>query len=275
MPILTESSQWIDPDKVRRPVVTFGADVADAAGMDMDLHHHRKGEIIFVERGALACEVEGSLWTVPPRSAVWIPGGMPHSVTASGALEGYVAFVDPAVSTLLPEACCAVSVSSLLRELLLRSARLPDNYDESGPDGRLVAVLLDELAVASIENLHLPMPVDPRLRKIAELILATPDDRVTITAWAERIGLGERTLARMIKRETGMTFSRWRQQLSVMLAVKWLAGGASIQQAASDLGYESVPSFATMFRKVLGASPGRYMAERRVRDDDGTRAGKL
>jgi AraC-like DNA-binding protein len=59
-----------------------------------------------------------------------------------------------------------------------------------------------------------------------------------------------------------MSFGRWRQQLSVILAVRWLAGGTSIQRVAADLGYESVPSFVTMFRKALGTSPGRYMAER-------------
>ncbi len=59
-----------------------------------------------------------------------------------------------------------------------------------------------------------------------------------------------------------MSFGRWRQQLGVILAVQWLAGGASIQQVAADLGFESVPSFVTMFRKTLGTSPGRYMAER-------------
>ena len=74
--------------------------------------------------------------------------------------------------------------------------------------------------------------------------------------------MSERTLARLISRETGMSFGRWRQQLAIVLAVKWLAAGASIQQVAADLGYESVPSFVTMFRKVLGAAPGRYMAER-------------
>lgn len=58
------------------------------------------------------------------------------------------------------------------------------------------------------------------------------------------------------------SFGRWRQQLGVMLAVQWLAGGASIQQVAADLGYESVPSFVTMFRKTVGTWPGRYMAER-------------
>ena len=50
--------------------------------------------------------------------------------------------------------------------------------------------------------------------------------------------------------------------MGVVLAVRWLAGGASIQQVAANLGYESVPSFVTMFRKALGSSPGRYMAER-------------
>jgi AraC-like DNA-binding protein len=31
---------------------------------------------------------------------------------------------------------------------------------------------------------------------------------------------------------------------------------------AADLGYGSVPSFVTMFRKVLGTAPARYMGER-------------
>lgn len=106
------------------------------------------------------------------------------------------------------------------------------------------------------------MPNDPRLRRIADAMIAAPADRGTIGLWAQRAGLSERTLARVIRRETGMSFGRWRQQLSILLAVKWLAGGASIQQVADDVGYESVPSFVTMFRKAMGTSPGRYMAER-------------
>jgi len=31
---------------------------------------------------------------------------------------------------------------------------------------------------------------------------------------------------------------------------------------AADRGYESVPSFVTMFRKVLGTTPARYRGER-------------
>lgn len=265
MPILSvphAESEWIDPDEVPRPLVVFGAAMSDVGGFELALHRHKKGQILLVQRGALSCEVEGGLWIVPPRSAVWIPGGALHAIKVTGALEGFNAFVDPAAGTQLPESCCAVSVTPLLRELLARAAHLPYFYEEGGANARLVAVLLDELATAQVEDLHLPMPTDPRLRRIVEEMIASPADRGTLEMWAQRAGMSGRTLVRLISRETGMSFGRWRQQLGVVLAVKWLAGGASIQQVAGELGYESVPSFVTMFRKALGTSPGRYMAER-------------
>lgn len=265
MPILNiadSADDWIEPDEVPRPIVAFGAAMDDGDGVEIDHHRHRKGQIILVQRGALSCEVEGGLWIVPPRSAIWIPGQALHAVKASGGLEGYNAFIDPAVGAGLPTACCAVSVTPLLRELLTRAAHLPYLYEEGGANSRLVSVLLDELAAAKVEDLHLPMPTDPRLRKIVDEMMASPAARGTLDSWARRAGLSERTLMRLIARETGMSFGRWRQQLGVVLAVKWLAGGASIQTVAADLGYESTPSFVTMFRKALGASPGRYMAER-------------
>ena len=264
MPILTTlpGVEWIEPDDVPRPIVAFGAAMADVGGFELEPHHHRKGQILLVQRGALSCEVEGGLWIVPPRSAIWIPGGARHAIRATGTLEGYNAFIDPDVGTTLPATCCAVSVTPLLRELLTRAAHLPFLYEEGGASSRLVAVFLDELAAAQVEDLHLPMPADPRLRRMVDEMLAAPAERGSLELWAARTGVSERTLMRLISRETGMTFGRWRQQLGVVLAVKWLAAGASIQQVAGDLGYESVPSFVTMFRKALGTSPGRYMAER-------------
>ncbi|MCF4166092.1 helix-turn-helix transcriptional regulator [Zavarzinia compransoris] len=265
MPILTsppDEAEWVDPDELPRSVVTFGFASADFRGVELAPHRHAKGQIILVQQGALRCEVEGGLWSVPPRSALWIPGGALHAIRIEGPLEGYNAFVDPTVNAALPDACRAVSVTPLLRELLVRAAHLPALYEEGGANSRLVAVLLDELAAAKVEDLHLPMPADARLRAILDEMLAAPADREPLAAWAKRAGMSGRTLARRVRRETGMSFGRWRQQFGVMLAVNRLAGGATIQQVAADLGYESVPSFATMFRKVLGTSPGRYMAER-------------
>ena len=265
MPILTDASvasDWIEPDEVARPVVTYGIASEKIGSIELDMHCHAKSQIMLVQRGALSCRVEGGLWIVPPRSAVWIPGGALHAIKATGVLEGYSAFVAAGIDAGLPQRCCTVAVTPLLRELLFRAASLPLFYDEGGANSRLMAVLLDEIATAEVENLHLPMPVDARLRTLVDLMMAAPAKRDSLAGWAKRAGLSARTLERLIIRETGMSFGRWRQQLGVMLAVQWLAGGASIQQVAADLGYESVPSFVTMFRKTLGTSPGRYMAER-------------
>ncbi|HEY0466935.1 MAG TPA: helix-turn-helix transcriptional regulator [Polyangiaceae bacterium] len=268
MPILSgplESHQWVEPDEVSRPVVTYGFVSADFGGLELGFHRHAKGQLVLVQRGALSCEVESGLWTVPPRSAIWIPGGALHAIKATGSLEGYNAFIAPDVDAALPGICCALAVTPLLRELLFRAAELPLFYEEGGVDSRLVAVLLDEVAASKVEDLHLPMPSDPRLRKMVDLMMASPADRSTLDVWAKRAGMSARTLLRLITRETGMSFGRWRQQLGLMLAVKWLGGGASIQEVAANLGYESVPSFITMFRRALGTSPGRYMAERHSR----------
>lgn len=267
MPILKKparGSAQLDPDNVRRPIVTVGLAFTEAGKIEIPSHRHKKGQFLLVQRGALSCEVDGGLWIVPPRTAVWIPGGALHAVEASGTLEGYNAFVDPAFGARLPEVCRAFSVTPLLRELLIRSASLPALYAKGGAGSRLMSVLLDEIVSARVEDLHLPMPSDRRLRKIADLMIDAPADRETIGFWARRAALSERTLARRFTSETGMSFSRWRRQLGVMLAVKWLAGGASLRKVANDLGYESIPSFVTMFRKAIGVSPRRYMAERHV-----------
>ena len=276
MPLLSELSditEWIDPDVVPRPVVTIGAagivmsDVIrrfmDLHGrQEMDFHRHRKGQLMLALSGVLTGDVERGFWIVPPHSAIWVPGGVLHKIKAAGTIECYIAYVDPSVASNLPAYCCVISATPLLRELLVRSASFPLLYAEGGLESHLVTLLLDELALAPIGNLHLPMPIDARLRKIVEIIMDDPADRGTMQSWARRVGLSERTLARLLLQETGMSFGRWRQQLHLMLAVRWLGTGSSVQQVANDLGYESAGSFVTMFRKVLGISPGRYIAER-------------
>lgn len=263
MPVYDHADDFVDPDAVPRPVMAVKASVVTGPdGMEMDAHQHRKAQLIYTARGVLKCEVSRGLWVVPPQCAVWIPGGTTHSVKGVGALEVYCLFVDPAAAPTMPAACCTVSVAPLLRELLLRCAGFPALYPVEGAEPHLVTVLLDELAAAPVERLHLPMPSDGGLRRVADGLAADPSDRATAREWAGRIGVGERTLRRLVLQETGMSFGRWRQQLHIILALQWLTQGASVQSVAADLGYESASSFVVMFRKALGTSPARYITQR-------------
>ncbi|MHC5540538.1 helix-turn-helix domain-containing protein, partial [Singulisphaera rosea] len=91
-----------------------------------------------------------------------------------------------------------------------------------------------------------------------------PSDRASVQEWAERTGVSERTLSRLVRQETGMSFGRWRQQLHIILALQSLSRGASVQSVATDLGYENASSFVVMFRKALGSSPARYMTRKLI-----------
>lgn len=245
--------------KAPLPVVTVGVKMR-TAGWESDSHSHRKAQLMLSLSGIATCEAESGLWLVPPHSALFLPGGTMHRVAVSGDIEGYAVFIEPMEARILPTQSAAITVTPLLRELIIRSAQLTVDPLQEGAELHLTALLLHEIAKAPTGGLHLPMPTDPRLRVIFTSMMENPAHRGTIEFWARHAGLSERTLARVVAAETGMSFGRWRQQLNLILAMQWMAAGANVQQVALDLGYESAGSFVTMFRKALGTSPARYMS---------------
>lgn len=250
-----------DVDDVSRPVVALSA-TSIRKDWENAKHQHRKAQLIYSVRGILNCEIDDGVWIVPPQCAIWIPGDLPHAARGAGETECYCLFVEPDCVPDLPKTCCTISVSPLLRELLLRAAGFPELYPLGGREDRLIAALLDELVEAPIEDLHLPMPRDWRLRRLAHMLLADPTDKTSKADWAVRIGMSERSMSRLLLHEIGMSFSRWRRQLHVILALQRLTKGESVQTVALDLGYENASGFITMFRKAVGKPPARYLSDR-------------
>lgn len=237
-------------------------------GLEEKLHAHRKAQLILSVRGLVTCDVAKGFWLVPPQSALWIPGGLEHSVRAVGQVELFILFLQPDLAINVRTECCTIAISPLLKELVIAVSQLPQLYACEGAPGRLVQTMLDQLELAPVEQLHLPLPCDPRLRRIADTLMADPSCRTTLPEWSRLVAVSERTLVRMIVRETGMNFSRWRQQFQIMVALERLTRGDLVQSVALDLGYESPSAFITMFRKAMGQSPGRYLAARRARATD-------
>ncbi|SQC91902.1 HTH-type transcriptional repressor of iron proteins A [Cedecea neteri] len=125
---------------------------------------------------------------------------------------------------------------------------------------------LDELATMPQQNFSLPVSANPKIRVMADALVSQPEDRSTLKAWAKRLALSERSLARLMVHETGLTFGRWRQQLHLIIALKELASGVAVQNVAAQLGYESVNAFITMFKKTMNSTPAQYFAERKAGD---------
>jgi len=224
-------------------------------------HQHPQGQLILALHGAVTCRVESGVWIVPPDCGVWIPGDVPHvnQVTSNARLT-YL-FVEPGAA-ILPVECCTLSISPMLREMIHRLADVPGSDARGGHIDRLVRVMLDELALMPRERLELPVSDHPKIALITASLLANPSDRRTLGQWAEHVAVSERSLKRLFVQETGLSFGRWRRQLQLVVALRELAGGATVQRVAGDLGYESTTAFIVMFKKVLGTTPSRYFAHR-------------
>lgn len=261
-----------DPDLTDRPAVARQLDFADHEA-EVPRHAHRKGQLILALHGAVTCTADNEIWIVPPNCGVWIPGGVPHSARATENARLNYLFVEPGAAT-LPEECCTLSVSPMIQEIIDRLAREGADYPPDSHAARLARVVLDELVEMPRERFNLPISNDPKIRAIADALAAEPSDRGTLGEWAKRVAMSERSLARLMIQETGLTFGRWRQQLRLVVALRELASGASVQNVAAELGYESVNAFITMFKKALGSTPAQYFSQYRARphmlsEDDG------
>lgn len=250
-----------DPDATDRPAVSRNLDFADYAA-EVPAHVHRKGQMILALHGAVTCTADNQLWIVPPNCGIWIPGGTMHSARAIPNARLSYLFVEPGVAR-LPDHCCALSVTPMIRAMIDRLTLEGDSYPPDGHPARLARVLLDELAEMPHERFNLPVSSNPKIRTIADALTTNPSDRSTQGEWARRVAMSERSLSRLMIRETGLTFGRWRQQLHLVIALRQLAGGASVQGVAAELGYESVNAFITMFQKAMGSTPARFFSSRR------------
>ena len=247
-----------DPDTFDRPVVALRLEV-EQNGVEQPVHQHRKGQLILALHGGVTCEVPKAMWMVPPHHAVWIPGGMPHSNRATHNARIYLLFIEEG-AVRMPDKCCTLAISPMVREMICHLAKQDPDYPCNGPTARFVAVLMEQLVTAPVEQLHLPVSDHPKIRRIAVALASDPADRTTQAQWAQRLAMSDRTLARLVHKETGLTFGYWRQQLHLIVALRQLASGEAVQTVAGNLGYDSVAAFITMFKKALGSSPTQYFS---------------
>jgi AraC-like DNA-binding protein len=247
---------------VPRPIGAMAKDFPD--GFFIAPHAHRRSQLIHASTGVMRVRTPQGAWVVPPHRAVWVPADVVHDVRMAGAVAMRTLYIVPDAVAALPRECCVVAVSPLLRELILRASAAPLLYDEAGPDGRIMALILDELRALPVLPLNLPMPQEARLAKICRAILDDPANPLTLHAWGRRVGASSRTMARLFLREAGMTFGRWRQQARLLEALSRLAQGQSVTTIALDLGYDSPSAFTFMFRRALGRTPSAYFSDAQV-----------
>jgi AraC-like DNA-binding protein len=220
----------------------------------IDWHDHAQHQLVYPNRGVLSVRTNHGSWVVPPRRAVWLPAGVPHSHRAYGETQMLTLALD--ANPLSITEPTVLAVSPLLREVIVALAG--DNTLTPDDRADLYRVALRRLTPTSALRHHLPTPADPRLRDVAGILSADPADQRTLTELGHAVGASERTLSRLFRRDTAMTFPQWRAQLRLQHSMILLTAGHSVTAAASASGYSNLSAYIAAFRDAFGVTPAAY-----------------
>jgi AraC-like DNA-binding protein len=241
-------------------VRTFG--VTFTEGFVSKPHRHDWDQFTYATHGVLTVKTEKGTWVIPPHRAVWVPAGIEHVEVMSGPVAARSLFLVAGLAKFLPRECTAVNVSPLLRELILATIHVGVLDGGIPAQSRMAAIILDQFEALAEAPLQLKTPSDPRAVRIAALLEKSPASAQPLKTLARQAGASKRTIERLFKADTGVSFQQWRQRLRVIHALRLLASGDSVTSVALDVGYASTSAFIAMFKRELGTTPRRIWKEK-------------
>lgn len=258
------TSQFLSPTRqtaiqpfetAARPVVGFACDYP--AGLSSGMHSHSRAQLLYATSGVMRVDTRDSNYLVPPTTGLFLPANVEHSIIMDGPVAMRALFMREDAATRVAKSPKVVSVSGLLRAVIIASCAEPIEWDRKGRGYHLAELALDEIGRATSLPLGLRLPRDVRLQRVVAALLEHPGDPRRLEEWGDVANASSRTLARIFRRETGMSFRQWRQQARLTAALIALARGANAAKAADLAGFDSVPAFGTAFRALFGFTPGQ------------------
>lgn len=222
-------------------------------------HQHEQGQIYLLTHGMIMLETPGQQWAMTAGNIGWLPPHCPHQALACGKVVGWSLYLPDTICGALATTPRLTVANTLSLALVERIAHFSQPLDIA--QQRLLHVLLDEMQSDEAKPLQLPLPQDPRLLKIALSLLNDPANIRKQGEWAKWAGLSTRTLSRRFMIETGISFSRWRQQARVIRSLEALSRGMPVASVASECGYDNVSAYIAAFRLHFGKTPGLYFTQ--------------
>lgn len=243
------------PTAIPAPFAIIAESAYVPVPLEFEPHSHPLHELVWVRGGTMTVRLDDQLMTVPEGHGLWIPAGVIHSGRMTARASLFDALFDPTRSRVSFAAPVAVDITPVLAALLTHLERT-DLSDDSRV--RAEAVVFDVLLPAE-RQLALRVPDAPRIGEIVDALMHDPTNELTLAEWADRAGVSERTIARLFRTHTGLSFLQWRQSLRVHQALTLLGEGLAVHEISDQLGYSQPSAFIAAFKRVMGVTPGAYV----------------
>lgn len=225
-------------------------------------HHHERGQLLFAVEGLMVANTAAGTWLVPRGHALWMPAGLDHDVSMHGEVSMRTAYVRAAEAARLSSECRVLKVGALLEGALTALADEARGATRTDRANHLMWLVLDEINRAPSTAFVLPLPKDARLSRLARALVARPGSSKTIDQWCDVVGVSRRTMTRLFRSQTGVSFGDWRRRLRLLSATARVSGGEALPKVAASLGYRNAAAFRTMARRHFGDDFWRLMSQR-------------
>jgi AraC-like DNA-binding protein len=104
----------------------------------------------------------------------------------------------------------------------------------------------------------------PKLARALTAVHEQPGASWSLASMAAAAGMSRSAFAAQFKAWLGIAPAEYLLRWRVSVAQSMLAGGASVKEASSELGYASAASFSRAFAQALGSSPRTWLAGRQL-----------
>ncbi len=233
------------------------------AGEGKSLHCHPEGQLYIAGRGVIVIEAGESRSVLPAGRMGWIPPNVMHGATMHGGknspgIVGYTLFLQADLCAKLPHQPTLLTATPLCHLLIERMSLWPAGTPVTQSDNHIFQVFMDEINQLRGDRFQLPVPKQGRLLHMTTALLEDPASEVNLDGWASRLGMSRRSITRHFRAETGMSLVEWRQTARLQRALEMLNAGDSVTEVALSLGYHSVSSFISLFKRTFGTTPAKF-----------------
>lgn len=252
-----KQNEEFDADSIDQQVVGIASDMVMH---DSGFHFHTtKAQLLYAPSGCMTVTTSDRQFVLPPFRMLWIPAYEVHRVNFRNIVAYRSVYFDREYAEkYMSSSLKVLHVNPLLKEIIERIC-FWDWVALSREQQDIVHVFWNEIGNAPEEKLQLRMPVNRRFKKKIEEWTQRSALPPMLKNLAEETGAVEKTITRIFKKETGLSYQDWRQQWRLQRSIELLVEGNSIGEVAHILDFSSDSAFIDFFKKHTGSTPLQYL----------------
>lgn len=255
---IIDAKTRFDADSLAASVVGIAADVGKH---DSGEHRHNKGQLLYAPQGCMSFSLENAICILPPTKAVWIPANTQHRAMMTNVVAYRSLYFDCTVYE-CPNDMVMIEVTPLLKALIEKMAMWAWDKPEQEMKNT-TALFWEEFYAAKRHSFVLPLPSHRRFSSFCQKVMQAEFVPPPLYSLAQSVGASTKTVTRMFKAETGMSYQDWRQQWRLLKAIELLSRDMPVSEVSDWLAFSSDSAFIAFFKKQTGKPPMAYMRNKK------------